>query len=82
MKDNAEACGVPAMIGVGGSFDFVSGRVRRATEWMQRTSLEWIWRLCQEPRRLWRRYLVEDMLFVKLFIAELWAVYVSRRPRE
>jgi len=82
MKDNAEACGIAAMIGVGGAFDFVSGRVRRAPEWIQRASLEWIWRLCQEPRRLWRRYLVEDVLFVKLFMAELWAAYVSRRPRE
>lgn len=75
MRENAEACGIPVMIGIGGSFDFVSGRVRRAPGWMQRSSLEWVWRLCQEPRRLWRRYLVEDVLFFKLFLVEMWNTY-------
>ena len=82
MHENAEACGVPVMIGIGGSFDFVSGRVRRAPEWMQRTSLEWVWRLCQEPRRLWRRYLVEDALIFKLFAVELWNTYGLGRARK
>lgn len=81
MKENVEACGVPVMIGVGASFDFVSGRVRRAPVWMQRAGLEWIWRLCQEPGRLWRRYLVEDALFAKLLMVELWAAYGPRRAR-
>jgi N-acetylglucosaminyldiphosphoundecaprenol N-acetyl-beta-D-mannosaminyltransferase len=79
MKQYAQACGIPVMIGVGGSFDFVSGRVRRAPEWMQRTSLEWVWRLGQEPRRLWRRYLIEDALFLKLLLKELWSAYAPGR---
>ncbi|NUM54711.1 MAG: WecB/TagA/CpsF family glycosyltransferase [Candidatus Hydrogenedentes bacterium] len=78
MHANACACGAPVMIGVGAAFDFLSGRVKRAPVWMQRASLEWVWRLYQEPRRLWRRYLVEDALFLKLLLAELWSVYVSR----
>ena len=63
MRQNSSRSRVPVMIGVGASFDFVAGRVKRAPRWMQRTGLEWFWRLCQEPRRLWRRYLVYDTLF-------------------
>ena len=48
-------CGV--MMGVGGSFDVISGLVRRAPRWMQKLRLEWLWRLLSDPKR-WRRYLV------------------------
>jgi N-acetylglucosaminyldiphosphoundecaprenol N-acetyl-beta-D-mannosaminyltransferase len=51
-------------IGVGGSLDFVAGRVRRAPRWMSRAGLEWLFRLVQEPQRLWRRYLVDDVAFI------------------
>ncbi len=59
-----EALGVPVSIGVGISFEFVAGLVRRAPRWMQRVGLEWSWRLLMEPRRLWRRYLLEDPKFL------------------
>ncbi len=52
------------LIGVGAAFDFHSGRVRQAPRWMQRSGLEWFHRLCTEPRRLGRRYLVNNPLFV------------------
>jgi len=56
------------MIGVGMTFSFVAGTLSRAPEWMQRTGLEWCWRLAQEPKRLGRRYLLEDLPFsVELF---------------
>jgi len=79
LQEHGPDCGVPVMLGVGGSFEFVSGRVPRAPVWMQKSGLEWIWRLCQEPRRLWKRYLVDDMLFVKLFLKEFAATYLFRR---
>lgn len=50
------ALGVPVVIGVGATIDFLAGRVRRAPEWMQRHGLEWLFRLAQEPARLHRRY--------------------------
>src|SRR5262249_42389062 len=50
-------CGVRFAMGVGGSFDHVSGQQRRAPLWMQRAGFEWLHRLWREPRRLWRRYL-------------------------
>ena len=56
MGRNASKLDVPVMIGVGGTFNFVSGKVKRAPRWMQRCGLEWIYRIIQEPGRLWRRY--------------------------
>ena len=50
-------------IGVGGSLDFLAGRTRRAPRWMSRAGLEWLFRLSREPRRLARRYLVDDLAF-------------------
>jgi N-acetylglucosaminyldiphosphoundecaprenol N-acetyl-beta-D-mannosaminyltransferase len=55
--------GVPFTMGVGGSFDVLAGRVRRAPVWMQKTGLEWLVRLLQEPRRMWRRYLLTNARF-------------------
>ena len=63
--------GVPVSLGVGASLDFVTGRVKRAPVWMQHSGLEWLWRLCQEPGRLWRRYLLRDSRFLVLFLREL-----------
>jgi N-acetylglucosaminyldiphosphoundecaprenol N-acetyl-beta-D-mannosaminyltransferase len=55
--------GVPFTMGVGGSFDVVAGHVKRAPVWMQKSGLEWFFRLVQEPRRMWRRYLVTNARF-------------------
>ena len=52
------------MIGVGAAFDFHAGRLRQAPRWMQRSGLEWLFRLACEPRRLWRRYLKNNPLFI------------------
>jgi N-acetylglucosaminyldiphosphoundecaprenol N-acetyl-beta-D-mannosaminyltransferase len=58
-------------MGVGGAFDVYAGVVGRAPRWMQRLGLEWLFRLIQEPKRMWRRYLVDDVAFVKLLLREL-----------
>ena len=52
------------MIGVGAAFDYHAGTISRAPVWMQHAGLEWLHRLASEPRRLWRRYLVTNTLFV------------------
>jgi N-acetylglucosaminyldiphosphoundecaprenol N-acetyl-beta-D-mannosaminyltransferase len=52
------------MVGVGAAFDFLSGRVKQAPRWMQRSGLEWFYRLCSEPRRLAGRYFKNNPLFV------------------
>jgi len=56
---------VPVSIGVGGTFDMIAGRVRRAPVWMRRCGLEWTVRLAQEPRRLFNRYLFDLVFFVR-----------------
>ncbi len=63
--------GAPVSIGVGATFDFLSGKVKRAPRLFQRVGFEWLWRLLQEPGRLWRRYLVEDMKFLKRMVDEI-----------
>jgi N-acetylglucosaminyldiphosphoundecaprenol N-acetyl-beta-D-mannosaminyltransferase len=62
--------GVKLIIGVGGSFDVLSGAVKRAPWLLQKTGLEWAWRLLLEPRRLWRRYLIGNSEFVYLVFRE------------
>lgn len=63
---NFHASGVLFAMGVGGSFDVLAGRIGRAPRWMRRSGLEWSYRLAQEPRRLWKRYLVGNARFLVL----------------
>lgn len=63
----------PVLIGVGAAFDIHAGALPQAPRWMQRSGLEWLYRLAREPRRLWRRYLTNNPRFV-------WAI-LHRRPR-
>lgn len=53
------------MLGVGAGFDFHAGTVKRAPIWMQKLSLEWLYRLTQDPKRLWKRYLITNMTFIR-----------------
>ncbi len=62
---------VPFVMGVGGSFDIVAGLTKRAPKWMQKIGLEWLYRLIQEPHRLWRRYLIGNSLFIFLVLKEI-----------
>lgn len=61
---------VPFIMGVGGSFDVVAGFVKRAPKWMQDMGLEWFFRTIQEPRRMWKRYLFGNSIFIYLVIKE------------
>lgn len=58
------------IMGVGGSFDVIAGKIKRAPKWMQKCGLEWVYRLVQEPRRMWRRYLIGNTKFIILVIKE------------
>ncbi len=69
IKDNAHLP-VKVMMGVGGSFELVAGFQKRAPKLLQRTGLEWLWRLGREPRRLWRRYLFGNTLFIYLVLRQ------------
>lgn len=67
------------MLGVGAAFDFHAGTVVRAPAWMHGAGLEWLHRLWREPRRLWRRYLVTNSVFVGLALRQLGAAVLRRR---
>jgi N-acetylglucosaminyldiphosphoundecaprenol N-acetyl-beta-D-mannosaminyltransferase len=70
-----------ALIGVGAAFDFLSGSKRQAPRWMQRSGLEWLFRLMMEPRRLWRRYATNIPAFLGLFLAQLLGLRRYRLDR-
>jgi N-acetylglucosaminyldiphosphoundecaprenol N-acetyl-beta-D-mannosaminyltransferase len=75
VADNVERLGVPVAVQLGATLDFVAGRVRRSPRWMQKTGLEWVYRMAQEPRRLAGRYL-GNIRFV------LTAIFAPRFRRE
>jgi N-acetylglucosaminyldiphosphoundecaprenol N-acetyl-beta-D-mannosaminyltransferase len=71
MYEHRDRLQVPVAVGVGAAFDINSGRFRQAPRWMRERGLEWLFRLIQEPRRLWRRYLIYGSEFVFNVTAEL-----------
>jgi len=71
----------PVLIGVGAAFDFLAGNKKQAPIWMQNAGLEWLFRLLQEPRRLWRRYLINNTLFIILLIKEKLKRLLPRRQK-
>ncbi len=62
---------VPFCMGVGGSFDIVAGKTKRAPLWMQNVGLEWLYRIYQEPRRMWKRYAKTNPVFCWLLAKEI-----------
>jgi N-acetylglucosaminyldiphosphoundecaprenol N-acetyl-beta-D-mannosaminyltransferase len=71
MSDHVDTLKVPALVGVGAAFDFLSGTKPQAPRWMQRSGLEWLFRLLSEPRRLWRRYVLGYPRFI-------WLVFLQK----
>lgn len=65
-----DSLGVNFVMGVGGTFDVVAGKVKRAPVWMQNYGLEWFYRVIQEPGRMWKRYLITNSKFAYLLIKE------------
>ncbi|HEY5805575.1 MAG TPA: WecB/TagA/CpsF family glycosyltransferase [Lysobacter sp.] len=70
--------GVTFVMGVGGTFDVVAGKVRRAPRWMQRSGLEWLFRVIQEPRRMWKRYLTTNLAFAGMLARAKWRQLTGR----
>lgn len=78
MAENVGNLNASVMVGVGAAFDFHAGLLRQAPAWMQRASLEWLFRLYAEPRRLWRRYLRNNPEFLWLMFWQLIGLRKSR----
>lgn len=64
---------------VGAAFDFLTGRVPQAPRWMQQAGLEWLFRLLSEPRRLWRRYLIENPKFLLMVLGQALGLWKSTK---
>jgi len=78
MAEFLERLDVPLMIGVGAAFDFHTGRLRDAPPWMKQSGLQWLHRLAQDPRRLWKRYAVNNPAFLAAFCLQLAGVRHTR----
>lgn len=70
ISKNLKELNVPVCIGVGGSFDILAGVCKLAPKWVSKIGLEWFYRLIQEPKRLWKRYLVTNSIFIWLVLKE------------
>lgn len=70
ISNNYQQLGVPISIGIGVSFELVSGMVKRAPKWMQKFGLEWLFRLIVEPKRLWQRYVIGNTIFIWLVLKQ------------
>jgi len=70
---------VPVSVGIGATFDFITGKQRRAPLWMQKSGMEWFYRLCRDPKRLWKRYLIGNTLFIILVFKEILLKKILRK---
>lgn len=77
----SDQLGVPICHGVGGSFDVLAGKVQRAPETWQRLGLEWLYRVTQEPTRLWKRYLVTNTLFCLMVFRQFFKSMLDQRRK-
>ena len=82
LRKYSERMGVPFAMGVGGSFDAVAGLTKRAPVWMQKNGLEWLFRFFQEPKRLWKRYLIGNSIFLWLFLKEFVKIKILRKKSD
>jgi N-acetylglucosaminyldiphosphoundecaprenol N-acetyl-beta-D-mannosaminyltransferase len=70
MREHRDNLRIPVFVGVGQAFDIHSGETPQAPLWMGENGLEWLFRLCREPRRLWRRYLIHNTKFIFALLLE------------
>lgn len=80
IADNREQLVAPAVVTVGAGNDYIAGITPAPPRWMGRVGLEWAYRLCKEPRRLWRRYLIEPCFLLPVAVKELWHARTKRGP--
>jgi N-acetylglucosaminyldiphosphoundecaprenol N-acetyl-beta-D-mannosaminyltransferase len=82
IRDNLAQTGVGMAIGVGGLFDFYSGRVPRAPIWIRELGMEWLYRFAQEPSRMWRRYFVGNFIFLVRAVSERFLARAEHAQRD
>ncbi len=78
MAEYRHRLNVPVMIGVGAAFDFLSGAKKQAPLWMRKCGLEWFFRLCCEPKRLWKRYLIGNIEFIYYLLKDQYEIQYKK----
>ena len=78
IAENLEKLETHLAIGIGGAFEVAAGMIQRAPLWMQKSGLEWLYRFLQEPKRMFRRYLVEAPVFIPLIIKQRFSTRSGR----
>ncbi len=73
---------VPLSVGVGGQFDIWAGETREAPDWIRKYGFEWLFRLCQEPNRLWKRCTIENLRFIFIVLKQALGVLLTRGRRD
>ena len=71
MADNIDRFACKVMIGVGAAFDFHTGKLQDSPDWVKQAGLQWLHRLCQDPSRLWKRYLINNSAFLQQIVLQL-----------
>lgn len=71
MADFRPRLDAPVLVGVGAAFDYNTGRIKRAPAWMQKSGLEWLYRIMQDPKRLWKRYARNNTLFLYYLVCQV-----------
>lgn len=79
MSEHKDKIKVPVMVGVGAAFDFLSGAKKQAPKWMRENGFEWLFRLITEPKRLWKRYILGNPIFIYLVCKEFISGRLLRR---
>lgn len=82
IRQNMDFISVPISVGIGGSLDIIAGKYNRAPIWMQHYGFEWLFRLTQQPKYLWKRYLIDDVKVLLLCLRHLWQKKLSICKRE
>ncbi|MEO0119384.1 MAG: WecB/TagA/CpsF family glycosyltransferase [candidate division WOR-3 bacterium] len=79
LYNNFDKLNIKIAFSLGAALDYFAGTIKRAPKWMQKIGLEWFWRLIQEPKRLWKRYLIGNTIFVFLVLRELIRKILDKR---
>jgi len=82
MYEHRNRINAPVMVGVGAAFDFLAGTKSQAPRWMRNSGFEWLFRLTTEPRRLWKRYLIGNSIFMWLFLKEFVKIKILRKKSD
>jgi N-acetylglucosaminyldiphosphoundecaprenol N-acetyl-beta-D-mannosaminyltransferase len=80
MAQYAGRFNVPLMVGVGAAFDFHTGQIRDCPSWMKRAGLQWLHRLIQDPKRLWKRYLINNPVFIWRIVLQFAGMRANSIP--